>query len=316
MKTIRSFLKKFGPLVLITGLLLSAFAVKAALANYEPTSSLQARQQMVVTALRVERANLSSAALKSAASDSASSSALSLAPLSTEIQPGDDKGVEATEVEPGDDKGMEATEVENGDDKGMQATATEVEPGDDNGVDATPTEVEPGDDNGKDATATPVVSPTLQATPTLGDDNPEDNDNEGQEVENQARVRFEGTLSAIDGNVWTIDGMAVMVSASTEIKGNPQVGDTVRVEGVRLADGSLQINRIQFRENNEDKRHEDRTVTATAVPPSSTQQSTPTAGDNHGGDNGSSHGGDNGGSNSGSGDGGHGGGGDDGGGHH
>ncbi len=177
-------------------------------------------------------------------------------------------------------------------------------------MDATPTEIEPGDDNGKDATATPVVSPTLQATPTLGDDNPEDNDNEGQEEDNQARVRFEGTVSAINGSVWTIDGMAVMVSASTELKGNPQVGDTVRVEGFRLADGSLQVNRIQFRDNNEDNRHEDRTVTATAVPPSSTQQSTPTAGDNHGGDSGSSHSGDN----SSSGDGGHGGGGHDGGG--
>jgi type VI secretion system secreted protein VgrG len=60
-------------------------------------------------------------------------------------------------------------------------------------------------------------------------------------------IEFEGTLQSISGNVWTVDGQAVTVTGSTEIKDNPQVGDTVRVRALQQPDGSLIAERIEKR---------------------------------------------------------------------
>jgi type VI secretion system secreted protein VgrG len=60
-------------------------------------------------------------------------------------------------------------------------------------------------------------------------------------------IDFEGTLQSISGNVWTVSGQAVTVTGSTEIKDNPQVGDTVRVRALQQPDGSLIAERIEKR---------------------------------------------------------------------
>jgi len=60
-------------------------------------------------------------------------------------------------------------------------------------------------------------------------------------------IEFEGTLQSISGDVWTVDGQAVTVTGSTEIKDNPQVGDTVRVRALQQPDGSLIAERIEKR---------------------------------------------------------------------
>ncbi len=73
-------------------------------------------------------------------------------------------------------------------------------------------------------TATPEASPTPLATFT-----PEPKDHESE---------FSGVVSAINAGSWTIGGQTVTVDERTEIEGNPQVGDTVKVEAVQQADGS------------------------------------------------------------------------------
>jgi len=60
-------------------------------------------------------------------------------------------------------------------------------------------------------------------------------------------IEFEGTLQFISGDVWTVGGQAVTVTGSTEIKDNPQVGDTVRVRALQQPDGSLIAERIEKR---------------------------------------------------------------------
>jgi len=60
-------------------------------------------------------------------------------------------------------------------------------------------------------------------------------------------IEFEGTLQSISGDVWTVGGQAVTVTGSTEIKDNPQVGDTVRVRALQQPDGSLIAERIEKR---------------------------------------------------------------------
>lgn len=54
-----------------------------------------------------------------------------------------------------------------------------------------------------------------------------------------------GTLEVMSGEVWTIGGVQVRVSISTDLKGDPQVGDVVKVEGTLLADGSIQAHEIE-----------------------------------------------------------------------
>ena len=44
-----------------------------------------------------------------------------------------------------------------------------------------------------------------------------------------------------------MDGQAVIVIGSTEIKDNPQVGDTVRVRALQQPDGSLIAERVEKR---------------------------------------------------------------------
>jgi type VI secretion system secreted protein VgrG len=80
-------------------------------------------------------------------------------------------------------------------------------------------------------TAAPTGTPAPTATPT--------------ETTTPEEIEFEGTLQSIVGNVWTVSGQAVIVTADTEIKENPQVGDEVRVKAYRQPDGSLIAERIE-----------------------------------------------------------------------
>jgi hypothetical protein len=65
-------------------------------------------------------------------------------------------------------------------------------------------------------------------------------------------VEFTGTLTAINGQVWTVNGVRVTVTAQTEIKGNPQVGSTVKVEGRLQADGSVLAREIKKAKGDDD----------------------------------------------------------------
>lgn len=54
----------------------------------------------------------------------------------------------------------------------------------------------------------------------------------------QAEAAFEGTIEAIQPDVWQVSGLDVTITASTQITGDPQVGLTVQVQG-QVAGGKL-----------------------------------------------------------------------------
>jgi hypothetical protein len=75
----------------------------------------------------------------------------------------------------------------------------------------------------------------------------QDDESDGGEEEDEEleEVSLEGTVQSQAGLVWVIDGETIRIDGSTEIDGDPQVGDTVKVEGVRLADGSVLAEKIE-----------------------------------------------------------------------
>jgi hypothetical protein len=74
-------------------------------------------------------------------------------------------------------------------------------------------------------------------------------------VSGATRIEFTGTLTAINGSHWTVNGVKVIVG-NTEIKDNPQIGDTVKVEGTLQADGSVLAREIE-KENASDRSGDD-----------------------------------------------------------
>lgn len=92
----------------------------------------------------------------------------------------------------------------------------------------TPTRTRPAPSPTPPATATrPVPSPT--ALPTQA----------------AVEVRFAGVVQTIGAQSWQIGGQMVGITASTEIRDNPQVGQWVEVRALRAADGGLTALRIE-----------------------------------------------------------------------
>jgi len=75
-------------------------------------------------------------------------------------------------------------------------------------------------------------------------------DREYGDDEHGAKVEFQGTVEAIDGNAYTIAGQVVMVSADTVFKPDQAsitVGAWVKVEALTLSDGSLLARKIELK---------------------------------------------------------------------
>ncbi len=66
-------------------------------------------------------------------------------------------------------------------------------------------------------------------------------------------VEFEGTLNAKDGMTWTVDTTTVIISTTTEVKGMLEVGDLVKVEGYKQADGSVLAKEIKLADESENE---------------------------------------------------------------
>lgn len=102
-------------------------------------------------------------------------------------------------------------------------------------------------------------------------------------------TEFTGTVSAINGNVFIVNGITVVVTG--EIKGTIAVGDTVKVHGVTQADGSVVAREIELANGDDDGRGGQGNDDNNSTPaPTSTGGS-----DDHGGSGGGSsddHGGD------------------------
>jgi hypothetical protein len=79
-------------------------------------------------------------------------------------------------------------------------------------------------------TARPL--PTLRASPTS---------------EQLAEIEFTGVVESISMSVWRISGQVVNVNSETDLRNNPQVGQTVEVRAVRGTDGTLIARRIEAR---------------------------------------------------------------------
>jgi hypothetical protein len=65
-------------------------------------------------------------------------------------------------------------------------------------------------------------------------------------------MEITGTLESINGNVWIIDGQAVTVTTSTEVKGSLVVGDLVKVHASPSADGSLVAREIEIADSSDE----------------------------------------------------------------
>ncbi len=100
----------------------------------------------------------------------------------------------------------------------------------------TPTETE------ELASSTPMEETAESATEAAGaptpSETPEPTEGVGVEFE------FTGIVESIVGNVWRINGQVVTATASTELRGDPQVGQTVQVKAVRQSNGTLVARRI------------------------------------------------------------------------
>ncbi len=68
---------------------------------------------------------------------------------------------------------------------------------------------------------------------------------ETKEAELGSEVEFTGTVTSMASDSWTIGGKTVAITLETEIKGDPQVGDVVKVEAKEQADGSLVAHEIE-----------------------------------------------------------------------
>lgn len=89
---------------------------------------------------------------------------------------------------------------------------------------------------------------------------------------------FSGNLQLKTGDQWVISGIKVMLAPRTVIKGSPTIGSLVTVQGVRLADGSLQAILVDVikGESNEPAKTED--VIGTQSPESPEHELTPAPG--------------------------------------
>ncbi len=89
---------------------------------------------------------------------------------------------------------------------------------------------EPKDEGGDGGTQTPSA------------DEGSEHQDENDEAEESS---FSGTLQSKDGSTWVIDGTPVLVDGDTEIDGDPEVGDEVKVEAERRSDGQLLATKIE-----------------------------------------------------------------------
>lgn len=71
--------------------------------------------------------------------------------------------------------------------------------------------------------------------------NRDDDDDDNRPGEQE----FTGVLSAINGQVWTIGGVAVRVTTGTEVKDTLQIGDTVKVHATAGSDGTLVAREVE-----------------------------------------------------------------------
>jgi hypothetical protein len=79
----------------------------------------------------------------------------------------------------------------------------------------------------------------------------EDDDDDGEDDGHpgSGNIKFSGIVESISGDLWVVSGQQVVVTASTKIKGSPQVGDYVWVEAWST-NGTITARQIKLRNDN------------------------------------------------------------------
>jgi hypothetical protein len=104
----------------------------------------------------------------------------------------------------------------------------------------------------------PDDSPSADEDEALETDEPRAGDNSGPggnsggsptseatEAPDGEEVKFEGVVESRSASSWVISGTVVHVDSNTEIRDDPQVGDTVKVEAVTQPNGQLLATKIE-----------------------------------------------------------------------
>ncbi len=95
-----------------------------------------------------------------------------------------------------------------------------------------------------------------------------------------------GAVSAINGNVVIVNGLSITIASTTEIKGTLKVGDMVKVEGIRLANNTVQAGEITIGSAQvEDQRSSISTGEGASLSGGGSLNSGQSANDDHGGSN-------------------------------
>jgi hypothetical protein len=92
----------------------------------------------------------------------------------------------------------------------------------------------------------PDPTPVDQGGGTPEDGGEEDEEDGGEEEEDEGeKIEIEGIVESQNTGYWVISGTTVFVDAQTEIKDNPQVGDSVKVDAIQFADGRIWAEKIE-----------------------------------------------------------------------
>lgn len=70
--------------------------------------------------------------------------------------------------------------------------------------------------------------------------------NSSDDLSGASENEFYGTVTAINGNIYTIDDQQVIINENTEVKNSIQIGDVVKVHAWTAADGSLTAREIEL----------------------------------------------------------------------
>jgi hypothetical protein len=104
--------------------------------------------------------------------------------------------------------------------------------------------------------ATPSDTPQPQIAPT--ETRESEQETPAPEADGSETITFSGKVESKGQGNWSISGENVAVTSRTEIDGAIGIGDTVEVQGTRLADGTLQAQRIRLIDSGGDGSGDDR----------------------------------------------------------
>ncbi len=123
-----------------------------------------------------------------------------------------------------------------------------------------------------------LLGPPPRPSPTQGPEGKgPGNENKGPEEKLRDQVRLRGTLQALEGDRWLVDGEAVAIDQTTLVDGLPAVGATVQIEGFRQEDGTILATVVRLFPPRGNGPREEATPTPTPTPaPGPAPADTPT----------------------------------------